>query len=150
MDRIRIRKAVRSDCPALMELIRGLAEYQNFTDKVTVSPEHFEASGFGDNPVWWAFVAEYDGQICGFALWYIRYSTWKGKRLYLEDFYVNPGYRRKNVGSLLFESLIREAREKGYSGMTWQVLKWNEPAIRFYRKQGAELDGECLNCSLEF
>lgn len=133
-----------------MELVRGLALYEKAPEQVTVSQEHFVESGFGDHPVWWAFVAEEEGMICAFALYYIRYSTWKGQRLYLEDIYVEPEKRGKKIGSLLFERLIEEARDKKLCGMVWQALEWNEPALQFYRKYGATLDGEWINCSLEF
>lgn len=146
-----IRRAAKQDCIAMMELVRELAAYERAPDEVTVTQEHFEASGFGPNPVWWAFVAETDaGQIAGMALYYIRYSTWKGQRLYLEDIVVKHEMRGHGIGAALMQTLIHEAKSKGYSGMVWQVLDWNEPAIAFYKKLGAKLDGEWINCSLEF
>ena len=150
MKEIKIRRAERADCSRLMELVRGLALYEKAPEQVTVSLEHFEESGFGEHPVWWAFVAEVDGQIAGFALWYIRYSTWKGRRLYLEDLYVEPDMRGSGIGARLFERLVEEAKEKGFHGMVWQALDWNEPALNFYRKYGARFDGEWINCSLDF
>jgi len=150
MKEISIRRAERKDCPRLMELVRGLALYEKAPEQVTVSLEHFEESGFGEHPVWWAFVAEVDGQIVGFALWYVRYSTWKGQRLYLEDIYVEPEMRGSGVGAMLFGRLIEEAKEQGFQGMNWQALDWNEPALNFYRKYEAKFDGEWINCSLEF
>lgn len=148
MSEIFIRKAVRSDCPRLLELIKELALYEKAPDEVTVSLSHFEESGFGEKPVWWAFVAEVDGIIKGFALYYIRYSTWKGQRLYLEDFYVEPAMRRQGIGNLLFEQLIKEGKERQL-GMVWQVLEWNEPALNFYRKYNASFDAEWINCSID-
>lgn len=153
---IKIRRAVREDCPRLMELVRELAEFEKAgPDAVSVTPEHFEASGFGENPVWWAFVAEAilpspggAPVIVGFALYYIRYSTWKGQRLYLEDLIVTQEVRGRGVGKLLFDRLVEEAQEKKFSGMVWQVLDWNEPAIQFYKKQGASLEPEWVNCIL--
>ncbi len=147
---IRIRRAERADCPRLLELIRELAQFEKAPGQVTVSLDHFADSGFGPNPVWWAFVAELDGRVEGFALYYIRYSTWKGQRLYLEDILVTEEKRGMGLGKALFERLLEEAREKGFNGMVWQVLDWNEPAIRFYRKYGAHLDPEWINCSLDF
>lgn len=147
---IKIRKAVQEDCPRLLELIRGLAEYEKAPDEVTVSLSHMEESGFGPEPVWWAFVAEADGAIRGFALWYIRYSTWKGRRMYLEDIYVEPEFRGLGIGGLLFDRLVGEGRGQMFHGMMWQVLDWNQPAIDFYRKRGARFDGEWLNCSIDF
>lgn len=150
MAEITIRKAVKTDCPRLLELIKELALYEKAPDEVTVSLSHFEESGFGANPVWWAFVAETDGVIRGFALYYIRYSTWKGQRMYLEDIYVDPSVRREGIGALLFDHLIREGKERKLNGMIWQVLEWNEPAINFYRKYKASFDEEWINCSIEF
>lgn len=149
--KITIRPAQSRDCERLMELVRELALYEKAPDEVTVSIEHFRESGFGSNPVWWAFVAEVDQvsgpQIVGMALYYIRYSTWKGQRLYLEDIVVTESWRGKGVGKLLFERVIDECYQKGFNGMMWQALDWNEPAINFYKKYGAHLDGEWLNCS---
>jgi GNAT superfamily N-acetyltransferase len=145
-----IRAAVKEDCSAMMELIKELALYEKAPQEVTVSFEHFVESGFGPNPVWWAFVAEQEGKVIGFALYYIRYSTWKGQRLYLEDLLVTEALRGKGIGSLLFDRLIEECRLKKYSGMVWQVLDWNEPAINFYKKYNANLDPEWVNGSLSF
>jgi GNAT superfamily N-acetyltransferase len=131
-----------------MELIRELALYEKAPDEVTVTMEHFEESGFGANPVWWAFVAEEDGVIQGFAMYYIRYSTWKGQRMWLEDLIVTEEMRGKGVGSLLFDVLIEEAKEKKFNGIVWQVLEWNEPAINFYKKLKASFDPEWINCAL--
>ena len=91
-----------------------------------------------------------EGEIVGFALYYIRYSTWKGQRLYLEDLLVTESLRGKGIGKLLFDRLIEEGKEKKYSGMVWQVLDWNEPAINFYKKYKADIDSGWLNCSLNF
>jgi GNAT superfamily N-acetyltransferase len=117
-------------------------------DEVTVTLQHFEESGFGDKPVWWAFVAELDGQVEAFALYYIRYSTWKGQRMYLEDLLVTERLRGKGIGTLLFEQLIKEAQSKQLSGIVWQVLEWNEPAIKFYKKLNTSFDAEWVNCSI--
>jgi len=137
---IKIRRAEKEDCPRLLELIHELAVYERAPDEVTVSREHFESSGFGDKPVWWAFVAEADGIIQGFALYYIRYSTWKGQCMYLEDLLVTNEMRGKGIGKILFDRLIDEARSKNWNRITWQVLDWNEPAIRFYEKLNARID----------
>jgi len=146
-----IRKAVKEDCPRLLELIQELADYEKAPNEVTVTLEHFEESGFGKAPVWWAFVAETDGIVQGFALYYIRYSTWKGQRMYLEDILVTEKMRGKNLGKLLFDALIEEAKEKKFSGLVWQVLEWNEPAINFYKKYyDAKFDKEWVNCSINF
>ena len=145
---ISIRKAVREDCARILSLVKELAVYERAPNEVTVTLEHFEQSGFGSRPVWWAFVAEVDGEIQGFALFYIRLSTWKGQRMYLEDFYVNEDFRGLGLGKLLFDRLIKEAQRRKLNGIQWQVLEWNEPAINFYKKYNAVMDGECLNCAI--
>jgi ribosomal protein S18 acetylase RimI-like enzyme len=146
---IQIRRAKKEDCKAMLQLIRELAEYEQAPEEVTVDFNHFVESGFGENPVWWAFVAEVDHEIVGFALYYIRYSTWKGQRLYLEDILVKESYRGKGIGKQLFDELIKELKEKKLNGMVWQVLEWNEQAINFYKKyEGVNFDNEWVNCSL--
>ena len=147
---ILIRRAKKSDCVRLLELIQELAVYEKAPDEVTVTLAHFEESGFGTNPVWWAFVAEVNGVVVGLALYYIRYSTWKGQRMYLEDILVTEEMRGKKIGSMLFDQLIQEAKEKKLKGMNWQVLDWNEPAINFYKKYNASFDPEWVNCSINF
>ena len=146
---IEIRKAVKEDCPRLMELITELAVYERAPEEVTAKLEHFIESGFGVNPVWWAFVAEEDGYVEGFALYYIRYSTWKGQRMYLEDLIVTEKMRGRGLGKLLFDRLIDEAKEKKFSGVVWQVLDWNEPAINFYKKYNARFDAGWMNCAID-
>ncbi|MEP6674131.1 MAG: GNAT family N-acetyltransferase [Ferruginibacter sp.] len=153
---INIRRATKEDCGQMMELVNELAIYERAPEQVTVSMDHFIESGFGENPVWWAFVAtssEAGNQekVVGFALWYIRYSTWKGQRLYLEDFLVSEKMRGAGIGKLLFDQLIEECKTKKYSGMVWQVLDWNEPAINFYKKyEGVQFDTGWMNCSINF
>ncbi|MCO4291715.1 GNAT family N-acetyltransferase [Solitalea sp. MAHUQ-68] len=146
---INIRDARKEDCPRLLELIKELAIYEKAPDEVTVTLEHFEETGFGESPVWKAFVAEKDGYVVGFALYYVRYSTWKGSRMYLEDILVTEEMRGAGIGKLLFDRLIVEAKEKKFNGMVWQVLEWNEPAINFYKKYNAAFDAEWINCSIE-
>lgn len=145
---INLRVAVKEDCPRLLDLVHELALFEKAPEEVTVTLEEFENAGFGEKPVWKTFVAEVDGVIVGFALYYIRYSTWKGCRMYLEDLIVTEDWRGKGVGKLLFDRLIVEAREMGFNGMSWQVLDWNEPAIKFYKKYEAALDGAWINGSL--
>ena len=143
-----IRRAVKQDCARMLELVKELAIYERAPDEVTVTLKHFTESGFGPHPVWWGFVAEENGVIAGFALYYIRYSTWKGQRMYLEDFIVTDEQRGKGIGKLLFDRLIEEAKEKGFNAIVWQVLKWNEPAINFYKKYNATFDGEWYNSAI--
>lgn len=145
---INIRRAVKEDSIRILELVRELARYEKAPNEVTVTLDHFVQSGFGYKPVWWAFVAEVDGVVEGFALYYIRFSTWKGQRMYLEDFYIREEARGKGLGKLLFDRLITEARRRKLNGIQWQVLEWNEPAIAFYKKYNCAFDGEWLNCAI--
>ena len=144
---INIRVATKDDCPRLLELINELAVYEKAPEEVTVTLAEFIDAGFGKNPVWKAFVAEEKNEILGFALFYTRYSTWKGRRLYLEDFIVTEAARGKGIGKILFEKVIEEAKNGGYNGMTWQVLDWNIPAINFYNKYSAAIESGWLNAS---
>jgi GNAT superfamily N-acetyltransferase len=143
-----IREARLADCSRILELINELAVYERAPEEVTVTLAEFEDAGFGQKPVWKAFVAELDETIVGFALYYVRYSTWKGCRLYLEDFIVTDSHRGKGIGKQLFDTVVLEAHEKGFNGMTWQVLDWNEPALNFYKKYEAVVEAGWLNGSL--
>jgi len=143
-----IRYAEKKDCQRLLELVQELADFEKAPHEVTVRLQEFEEAGFGEKPVWEAYVAEIDGTIQGFALWYVRYSTWKGCRLYLEDFLVTEACRSKGIGKELFDAVVTETYKRGYNGMVWQVLDWNEPAIKFYQKYGAHIESDWLNGSL--
>jgi GNAT superfamily N-acetyltransferase len=149
-----IRRAVITDCGQMMELIRELAVFEKAPDAVTVTLQHFTESGFGKNPVWQAFVATIpraEGsaeKLLGLSLYYIRYSTWKGQRLYLEDLIVTREARSKGIGKKLFDRTLQEAKDLRLNGMTWQVLDWNEPAILFYQRYGANIESGWLNCNL--
>jgi len=145
---IKLRSAKKEDCPRLLELVKELALFERAPEEVTVTLQEFEDAGFGKKPVWKAFVAEVDGFIVAFAIYYVRYSTWKGCRMYLEDLIVTEEMRGKGVGKLLFDRLIVEAKEMGYNGMVWQVLDWNEPAIKFYKKYDAGIEAGWLNGAL--
>lgn len=145
-----IRRAVKEDCPAMLKLIQELALYEKAPDEVTVDFNHFVESGFGEKPVWWAFVGEENHTLVAFGLYYIRYSTWKGQRMYLEDLIVTENWRGKGIGKKLLDRLIDEARERNFSGIGWQVLDWNEPAINFYKKyEEVNFDNEWINCSIK-
>lgn len=226
----RIRKATKADCAAMLELVQELAAFERAPDAVTVTQEHFEESGFGERPVWWAYVAcapkqaqeaelamgtqvsltstaiqdpllahimeeaapSPEGEnevlnvatmpneesfiqlpdavvpvvpeelssvlpqptatcdkIIGFALYYIRYSTWKGQRMYLEDIIVTEAWRGKGVGTALMDALIGEAKAAGLHGISWQVLNWNEPALKFYERYGVRFDAEWMNAAID-
>lgn len=145
---ITIKTAQKEDCPRLLELVHELAVFERAPQEVTVTLAEMEEAGFGSNPVWKAFVAETEGVIIGMALYYIRYSTWKGPRLFLEDLIVTESYRGKGAGKLLFDRTVKEAQERGFNGMVWQVLDWNEPAISFYKRYGAQTEAGWLNASL--
>ena len=145
---IKIRRAIKEDCPRLLELILELAVYEKAPNEVSVSLNEFQEAGFGDNQVWKAFVAVENGIIQGFGLYYIRYSTWKGCRMYLEDLLVTDKMRGKGRGKMIFDRLLQEAVEKEFKGMTWQVLDWNEPAINFYKKYQSDFDAGWLNVAL--
>ncbi len=145
-----IRRGERKDVPAALELIRELAEFERAAEEVTVTVEDMERDGFGENPLYGFFVAEDpDHGIVGLALYYYRYSTWKGKRMYLEDIVVTSAHRGKGIGAGLFDKVIEQGVSDRCTGMVWQVLDWNEEAIQFYKqKYGASLDGEWINCSI--
>jgi ribosomal protein S18 acetylase RimI-like enzyme len=159
--KIVVRPARREDCPRLLELINELAVYERAPDEVTVTQQHFEESGFGPNPVWWAHVAcipstlpDAEGVaadfIVGFALYYVRYSTWKGQRMYLEDIIVTEQWRCRGIGSMLMDAIIEDAKRRQFSGIMWQVLEWNEPAIKFYQRYQPRFDAEWVNVSIDF
>ncbi|HLZ15741.1 MAG TPA: GNAT family N-acetyltransferase [Cyclobacteriaceae bacterium] len=146
---MKIRKGERSDLPRVLELIKELALFEKAPHEVTNTVQRMEEDGFGPTPVYGFFVAETDGRIVGLSLYYYRYSTWKGKRLYLEDIIVTEAERGKGLGKLLFEQTMKFATKQNCTGMMWQVLDWNKPAIEFYKKYGAKLDGEWINGHLE-
>ncbi len=146
---ITIRRGRKEDLPRTLELIKELATYERAPHEVTNTVELMEHDGFGANPVYGFYVAEQDGVIIGISLYYFRYSTWKGKRLYLEDIVVTESERGKGAGKMLFDRTLQHALDEGCTGMMWQVLEWNEPAINFYKKYGSKLDDEWTNCSLE-
>ena len=149
MNNLIIREAILEDCPAMLDLIKELAAYENAPDEVTVTLKEFEDAGFGNNPVWGAFVADVDNIIVGISLYYVRYSTWKGQRLYLEDLIVTEKMRGHNIGKQLFDKTLDYANSKNYKGMVFQVLNWNEPAINFYKKYETKFDDKWINVSIE-
>ncbi|WP_343747177.1 GNAT family N-acetyltransferase [Fluviicola sp.] len=140
-----IRDARPGDETAILGLIRELAVYEKAPDEVINTAEQLRTDLFEDR-VCEAFVVENEqSEIVGFALFYVSYSTWKGRCLYLEDFYIQPEFRRGGIGSKLFLKVVETAKKWGVKRMDWQVLDWNEPAIAFYQKHEAILDGEWIN-----
>lgn len=144
-----IRKAKRGDETAIMGLVQELADFEKAPNEVINTPEQLAIDLFADK-ICDCYVYEIDGIIRGMALYYISYSTWRGRCLYLEDLYIQPDFRRGGIGQKLFQVLVDEAKALGVKRMDWQVLDWNEPAIQFYKKIGATLDPEWVNGRLYF
>lgn len=149
MSDVKIRKGEKQDLPRVLELVKELALFERALDQVSNTVERMEEDGFNSNPIFGFFVVEMKKEIVGLSLYYYRYSTWKGKRLYLEDIIVTEKERGKGLGKLLFEYTMKFTVEQNCSGMTWQVLDWNKPAISFYKKYNARLDDEWINGHLE-
>lgn len=146
-----IRAGKIEDLPRVLELVRELAVYEKAPEQVTNTVKMMEEDGFGPNSVFGFFVAFKDstGEIIGISIYYYRYSTWKGRRLYLEDIVVTEKERGKGAGKMLFDRTMLKCLEDGCTGMMWQVLDWNTPAINFYKKYGADLDEGWINCNLQ-
>jgi len=142
---ITIRKATKNDLSEVLSLIKELALFEKQPQEVTITLEQLEQDGFGEHPLYWIILAEENGEIVGMSFYYIRYSTWKGRCLYLEDLVVKEKYKQQGIGKLLFEATLKEAKKMDAKLMNWQVLDWNEPAIQFYKKFNAELDDEWIN-----
>jgi GNAT superfamily N-acetyltransferase len=150
MGEVNIRIGSKQDLPRVLDLVKELALYERAPHEVTNTVQRMEKDGFGPNPIYGLFVAENERGIVGISIYYWRYSTWKGKRLYLEDIIVTEKERGSGIGKLLFDRTMQHALDEECTGMLWQVLDWNEPAINFYKKYySAKLDGEWINCSLE-
>ena len=145
-----IRPGKKSDVPQVFELIKELAEYEKALDKVSNTVEKLEEDGFGPNPVYELFVAEIENNIVGIALTYYRFSTWRGKVMYLEDLIVKEHMRRKGIGKKLFDMVLDHAKVTSCVGLSLQVLDWNDLGINFYKKYNMEFDDEWINCYLEF
>ncbi|CAN5394922.1 GNAT family N-acetyltransferase [soil metagenome] len=145
---ISIRKGLKSDLPQVLGLIQELATYEKAPAEVSVTIEEMERDGFGENPIFQFYVAEADTQIVGISLYYIKYSTWKGKCVFLEDIIVTESHRKYGIGKKLFNEVVKVAKDMKARRMEWQVLEWNEPAIKFYEKVNSHFDGEWVNCKL--
>jgi len=146
--KITIRKGEKSDIPAVLGLIRELALFEKAPDEVTNTESDMETDGFGEKPVFILQVAEADGIIAGMAIYFIKYSTWKGKGVYLDDIVVNEAYRNKGIGKKLLDAVIADSHRLGAKQLHWQVLDWNTPAIEFYKKYNTSMDVEWINCKL--
>jgi GNAT superfamily N-acetyltransferase len=143
-----VRKGTKEDVPSVLGLIKELALYEKAPQEVTVTLDELSADGFGVDAIYGLFVAEKRNVIVGIALYYEKYSTWKGRSLFLEDIIVTESERGNGIGHALFQSVIGVAKVRNSARMEWQVLDWNEPAIHFYKKYNAELDPEWLNGKL--
>lgn len=143
-----IRRGQEADLPRVLALIQELADYERAPHEVTNTLEMMRHDGFGPEPIFGFFVLESGAELLGLALFYTAYSTWKGRMLYLEDLVITEAARRGGYGRQLFGAVVAEARRTGAQRLKWQVLDWNEPAIEFYKKLGAQLDGEWLNGNL--
>ncbi len=146
---ITIRRGGESDLVDVLGLIHELAAFVGHSAEVENTVERMKLDGFGPNPIYGFFVAEKNGKVVGASIYYYRFSTWKGKRLYLEDFIVQKDERGKGIGKLLFEATMKKSIEENCSGMQWQVVKSNHHAIEFYKKYNAAIDTEFINCSME-
>lgn len=133
------RLATKQDMPRVLELIKELAVYEKEPDAVEVTVDMLESDGFGEHPKFTCFVVEVDGKVEGMALVYMRYSTWKGEVLHLEDLIVSQSQRGKNLGTKLLDQVVKYGKDLGVKRINWEVLDWNEPAIKFYEKKGANV-----------
>lgn len=143
-----VRKGKKQDIPQVLDLIKELAEYEKALDQVSNTVERLENDGFGDSPVYNLFVAELNNKIIGIAITFFRYSTWKGKNLYIEDLVVSENFRRRGIGLKIFEKVKEFAENSSCVGISLQVLDWNKTGINFYKKLNMKLDNEWINCYL--
>ena len=134
-----IRKATKNDMPSVLELIQELATFEKEPDAVVVTVDDLVRDGFSENPLFQCFVAEVDGEIIGMALFYYRYSTWKGKTIHLEDLIVKENKRGTGAGFSLYKEIIKQGKAENVRRIEWNVLDWNTPAIDFYEKSGAKV-----------
>ena len=143
-----IRLARKEDAPEILAMIQELADFERESDAPALSVSDLIRDGFSDQALFHVLLAEEHDRIKGMAFIYERYSTWKGKSLYLEDLIVKKEFRGQGIGSRLMDAVIDKAREGGYTRLEWQVLDWNEGAIEFYKKLGVELDSSWINCRM--
>ena len=162
--KIHIRKAQKKDLPSILGLIKELAAYEKAPKEVKVTLKELERDGFGKKKIFDCFVADLTpspsprgrgeqipkNKIVGIALYYIKYSTWKGKCIYLDDIIVTQSMRREGIGKKLFDEVVAVAKKMKVRKLEWQVLNWNKPAIGFYKKYSTVFDNEWINCKLVF
>ena len=148
MSKVVIRKGTKEDVYSLLSLVKELAAYEKAADEVEITSDQLLEDGFGTNSIYEFYVAELGEEVVGIALYYHKYSTWKGRCIYLEDIVVNQSQRRLGIGRLLFEAVRKEAVLIKAKRMEWQVLDWNEPAIEFYKSLDAHFDHEWINVKL--
>ncbi len=149
MAQIEIRKAGIDDVPAIYGLVKELALFEKAPEEVSSTWQDYVENGFKENPIFASNLIYYEGKLAGFSLWYFRFSTWKGKRFYLEDLFIKEEFRSLGLGKMLLDEAILEAKRTKCTGMMWQVLDWNEPAIQFYNKYGVKFDAGWLNVHLD-
>ena len=149
MDKIEIRSATKEDIGLVRELVMELAIFEKAPEEVSSTIDDYIEGGFSENPLFFANLIYLNGELGGFSLWYYRFSTWKGKRFYLEDLYIKEEFRAKGLGKRLIMEAIEEAKRQKCSGMMWQVLDWNQPAIDFYNTLGVKMDAGWLNVHLD-
>lgn len=145
---ITIRKGTPADVEPALRLIKELAEYEKAPEQVINTVEQMLKDGFGEKPIFDLLVAETNDNIVGIAIYFIKYSTWKGKCLYLDDIVVQESLRGKGIGRKLFDAVAAEAKLQNCQQLQWQVLNWNEPAINFYKKYDTVFDDEWINCKI--
>lgn len=136
---LKIRIGVPEDMTAVLRLINELAVFEKEPDAVVVTVEDLLRDGFGENPLFHTFIAEENGEIIGMALYYYRYSTWKGKTIHLEDLIVKESKRGTGAGFALYKAIIQQGKKDGVRRIEWNVLDWNSNAIQFYEKSGAKI-----------
>jgi len=143
-----VRKGTKEDMPSVHALIYELAVYEKAPQEVSNTVDDMLKDGFGEHPIFFCLVAEADGKVVGTAIYHLKYSTWKGRGVYLDDIVVTESMRGNKIGSLLFDEVVKDAKNLKAKQLHWQVLDWNEPAIHFYKKYESNMDGEWINCKL--
>jgi GNAT superfamily N-acetyltransferase len=144
-----IRKGTIEDMSAVLELIKELATFEKEPNAVVVTVSELERDGFGESPLFYTFIAEQNNEIVGMALYYYRYSTWKGRTIHLEDLIVKEKMRGSGLGFELYSAVIAQSKNDGVRRMEWNVLDWNTPAIEFYEKSGAKVFNDWLVAQMD-